>query len=372
MAQITGFNQRGRATQELRAEGFAIAHPSLLLNSRVMLVNTLTGKEIEATVVGRILASADRIADLSFDAWQELGLHAGSEIRIHTNPPVRPRPVAAAPPPVEPVPETPAVPPPVQVQYITAPAAPDPEILRRLAALELWVSQNTYDPEVIDTLLALAAGDAHYSPDPQIITRLRALETWVVLHSPDPEVMNRLMALEAREQPYVPQNTDPQIIERLAALELWVTQQGVDPEVLRRLAALEARPEVQEVREVREVVHVQHAAPPPAPPPSAPVVLHVHPQVTQHVPYFVAMPRVIPGLPDPNTGRIYRLQVGSFSTQQTAERVSRLVSSLGFNVAQEWTGAMHRVLATDVPAALVSSAVQRLGLIGIEQVWVRE
>ena len=349
MAQITGFNQRGRATQELRAEGFAIAHPSLLLNSKVMLVNTLTGKEIEANVVGRILASPDRIADLSFDAWQELGLHAGSEIRIHTNPPVRPRLAAAPPPPAEPVPET--------------PPPPDPEILGRLAALELWVSQHTHDPEDIDTL---------YSPDPQIITRLRALETWVVLHSPDPEVMTRLMALEAREQPHEPQNTDPQIIERLDALELWVTQHGVDPEVLIRLSALEARPEVQEVREVREVVHVQHAAPPPAPPPSAPVVLHVHPQVTQHVPYFVAMPRVIPGLPDPNTGKIYRLQIGSFSTQLTADRVSRLVGSLGFNVAQEWTGAMHRVLATDVPAALVSSAVQRLGLIGIEQVWVRE
>jgi cell division protein FtsN len=245
-----------------------------------------------------------------------LKLSDDSEIRIYTSPLVLPRPIVAISPQAEPVPEATSLP----VQDAT---------------------------------------------DPEIITRLRALETWVVLHSPDPEVMNRLMALEAREQPHVPQSNDPQIIERLAALETMVTQYRPDPEITARLAALEARPEAQEMAGIREIVNIQ---------PVAPVVLHVHPhpQVTQHVPHFVVTPRVIPGLPDPNNGRTYRLQVGAFSARQSADRVSQLVSSLGFTVAQEWTGTMHRVLATDVPAALVSSAVQRLGLIGIEQVWVRE
>ena len=291
MAQITGFNQRGIATQELRAEGFAIAHPSLLLNSSAMVVNTLTGKEIEVTVVGRIPASPDRIADLSHDAWQELGLNIGTEIRIHTNPPVRPRPIAAVSPQVEPVLEHPVVP-------------------------------------------------ARYHTDPIVLDRLAALENWITLH-----------------------NLDPDFVERLRVLAYEDASYRSDPEVMARLEALEARPEVQEIREVREVVNLQ---------PPAPVVLHVHPQMTQYVPFFVATPQVIPGLPDPNTGRIYRLQVGAFSTRQTADRIARLVGSLGFNVAQEWSGTMYRVLATDVPAVLVSSAIQRLGIIGIEQVWVRE
>jgi len=77
-------------------------------------------------------------------------------------------------------------------------------------------------------------------------------------------------------------------------------------------------------------------------------------------------------MPDPASGRIYRLQVGAFSTREAADRVARMVGAAGFNVTQEWTGAMYRVLATGVPAAMVSPAVQRLGAIGIEQIWVRD
>ena len=65
MAQITYFNQHGRVAQELSAEGFAIAHPFLPLNARVMLANTVTGEEITVTVVGRIAPSLDYIASLS-------------------------------------------------------------------------------------------------------------------------------------------------------------------------------------------------------------------------------------------------------------------------------------------------------------------
>jgi hypothetical protein len=43
----------------------------------------------------------------------------------------------------------------------------------------------------------------------------------------------------------------------------------------------------------------------------------------------------------------------------------------GFNVIGEQYGSMHRVLATDIPSAMVTQAVQRLGAIGIRQVWVR-
>jgi hypothetical protein len=304
MAQITGFNQRGIATQELRAVGFAVAHPSLPLNSSVMVANILTGKEVEATVVGQIQASPNHIADLSIGVWQELELYIGAEIRIYTRLPVRPRPA------VEPI-----------VESIIEPAA------------EPVVAAGTKAETVPEPFIVLFQDIA----DPVVLERLAALEDWVELHDFDPDFIERLWALVHEEAPPRP-----------------------DPEIMARLEALEARPEIPEVQ---EPVNVQ---------PAAPVVLHVHPQVTQYVPFFVATPQVIPGLPDPNSGRIYRLQVGAFSSQQTADRISHLVSSVGFNVIQEKSGVMYRVLATDVPALMVSSAVQRLGIIGIEQVWVRE
>jgi cell division septation protein DedD len=116
--------------------------------------------------------------------------------------------------------------------------------------------------------------------------------------------------------------------------------------------------------EVREPVQTQ---------PSAPPVYHIHPQIVQQpAPVPVTQPRVIPGIPDPNNGRIYRLQVGAFSSPETATIIARQVGSAGFNVVMELSGSMYRVLATDVPAFMVSSAIQRLGVIGINQVWIRE
>ncbi|MDR0448598.1 MAG: SUMF1/EgtB/PvdO family nonheme iron enzyme [Treponema sp.] len=83
-AQVRNFSQRGRATQELQDNRFVIAHPSLPLNYKVMVENTTTGNSIEVIVIGRILASTDRIADLSAAVWQRLGLSPGTDIRIFT------------------------------------------------------------------------------------------------------------------------------------------------------------------------------------------------------------------------------------------------------------------------------------------------
>src|SRR5215469_9774152 len=82
MAQMIGFNQRGKATQELSADGLSIAHPSLPINSKVQVINTRNGKQIEATVSGRVPASAARIADLSVGAWEALELGSDTEIII--------------------------------------------------------------------------------------------------------------------------------------------------------------------------------------------------------------------------------------------------------------------------------------------------
>jgi hypothetical protein len=433
MAQITDFSQRGRATQELRAVGYGIAHPSLPLNSRVMVANTLTGKEVEVTVVGRIPASPQRIADLSPDAWQELGLNPGAEIRIFTNSPVRPRPVANTTP-VVPVqidtnidtnpdiirrlaaleawvahytPEPGFIERLIILANMEMPPSPDPEIMDRLAVLEYWMMYSSPypDPEIMEKLLLLSYGETFFTSDPEVWERLIALEDWVTLHSPDPDFLDRLKILAAMEMPPGPDpeimerltaleygqiyGTDPEIIQRLKALEAWVelhnpypdfmerlmaledwvsqyrpdsgiverlialegwvSQYRPDPEIMERLAALEARQGT-----------VELAGPQPAP------------ALTHNVPVHVTIPRVIPGIPDPHSGKVFRLQVGAFSTLEAADRLARLVSSAGFNVVREQSGSMFRVLATNVPAALIHQAIQRLGVIGINQVWVRE
>jgi cell division protein FtsN len=82
--------------------------------------------------------------------------------------------------------------------------------------------------------------------------------------------------------------------------------------------------------------------------------------------------QVIPGLPDPNSNKIYRLQVGSFSAPDAADRTAQIIQSAGFDVAQEFNGTYYRVLVVGIPAASVYPAAQRLGAMGIGQIWVRE
>jgi basic membrane lipoprotein Med (substrate-binding protein (PBP1-ABC) superfamily) len=81
---------------------------------------------------------------------------------------------------------------------------------------------------------------------------------------------------------------------------------------------------------------------------------------------------IIPGYPNPNNGKIYRLQVGSFSSPEAAAKVAQLVKDAGFDVAQELSDYNYRVLVTGIPASAVYPAMQRLGAIGIGQIWVRE
>jgi cell division septation protein DedD len=77
-------------------------------------------------------------------------------------------------------------------------------------------------------------------------------------------------------------------------------------------------------------------------------------------------------MPDPSTNKVYRLQIGAFSTRDAANNAAQSVSSLGFQTAVEQSGQLYRVLALNVPAATVQYAAQRLASTGIKEIWVRE
>ena len=82
-------------------------------------------------------------------------------------------------------------------------------------------------------------------------------------------------------------------------------------------------------------------------------------------------------MPDPSSNKVYRLQVGAYSTPEAADRIARQVASLGFQVMQEMafvekSGMVYRVLAVNVPAGMVQYAALRLASTGIKEIWVRE
>jgi len=82
--------------------------------------------------------------------------------------------------------------------------------------------------------------------------------------------------------------------------------------------------------------------------------------------------QVFPGLPDPNSGKIYHLQVGAFSTAEGAAMTAQIVKNAGFYVGGDVSGGAYRVLVVNIPASVVHLAVQRLAALGIQQIWVRE
>jgi rare lipoprotein A (peptidoglycan hydrolase) len=79
----SAFPRQGKATHKMEGNGLIAAHENLRIGTKIMVTNTITGKEIEVTITGRTIQSFDRIIDLSSDAWQELELHDDIPVRIN-------------------------------------------------------------------------------------------------------------------------------------------------------------------------------------------------------------------------------------------------------------------------------------------------
>ena len=105
--------------------------------------------------------------------------------------------------------------------------------------------------------------------------------------------------------------------------------------------------------------------PPQTPPPAASQPQPPRSQMAGNV-------TVSPGLPDPNSNKRYRLQCGAFTDQNAAAHTFRSLQDAGFSPIYEHSQNFFRVIIADIPASSVASTVQRLGAIGIRQVWVRE
>jgi hypothetical protein len=142
-----GQSQTGEASYNASKSGFTISHSSMSFGTRVRVINLMNNGEVTATVDGRIPAGDPRVADISREAGDAIGMARTGYTRVRieqivpresaapapvVEPPV-PAPPVQAPPPPAPVPPPPApqqpreeiiqVVTPSQVQYIPAPAA---------------------------------------------------------------------------------------------------------------------------------------------------------------------------------------------------------------------------------------------------------
>jgi hypothetical protein len=66
--------QSGNASYNPSKPGFFISHPSISFNGRVRITNLRNNRSVEAVVNGRIPISSERIADISQDAGDALGM----------------------------------------------------------------------------------------------------------------------------------------------------------------------------------------------------------------------------------------------------------------------------------------------------------
>ena len=371
VAQVVELNQRGRATQELKAEGFYIAHPKLPIYSKIWVENTRTGKQIEATVSDRIPASSDRIADLSYSVWRELGLTANSEIRIFTPPVVRQRPQS---PPVQI-----AEPEPIKEPlYIT-----DPEVMAMLANLENKVDRYPSGEELIDRFIEITKSEMPQPEkydDSEIKAMLANLENKVDRYPSDEELLSKLIAMIKSEIPQPEKYDDSEIKTMLEGMEAREKEREAavleavaleaaareSADTARDVAIREAAAREAIIREAaaREAALAQEAAAREA------ALAQEAAKTTPPAP--VLNPRIVPGFPDPNSGKNYRMQLGAFSSSEAANSVARLVGSVGFDVILEEENRVYRVLAINIPANMVYPATQRLALLGIQQIWIRE
>ncbi|MDR1565721.1 MAG: septal ring lytic transglycosylase RlpA family protein [Treponema sp.] len=67
--------QTGNASYNPSKTGLTISHSSLSFNTRVRVTNLLNNRSVEAVVNGRIAISSERIADISGEAGDALGMN---------------------------------------------------------------------------------------------------------------------------------------------------------------------------------------------------------------------------------------------------------------------------------------------------------
>ena len=338
------FIQKGIATQEMGYRGMTAAHPSLPIGSKPMVKNLYNDKEIEVTIAGRIQPSADRIIDLSYEAAEAIGIQTSGAVTLYFAQIVQPSqslpllaqaapPPEQPPPPVQPTPppEQPA-PPPVQPEPPPEQPAPPP--------VQPAPSATQSVPQVVQSV-------------PQVVQSVPQ----VVQSVPPP-----VQPAPPPEQPAPPpaQPVPPSVQFILPSIQFVLPPvQPAPPPVQSAPPPVQPAP-----RPVQPAPRPIQPTPPPAAPPSV--------QPSRQEPAGTVSVRILPGLPAPNNGKVYRLQVGAYSSVDNAAVAAQLIKDAGFDSIQEQYGTLYRVSAVGIASKDVYNAAQLLGAKGFNEIWLRE
>ena len=354
-AQKAGISQRGRATQELRESGFSIAHPSLPINTKILITNAATGKETEATVIKRISASGNRIADLSREVWQELRLGPYTEIIISTPPDLRSRPAA-------------------QVSFSEIPQIES--VLSPATTTFTFPHDSLIIPE--DERETQTLNDPHGTTINNSIYNL-VYNFYFLLLDRKPGNGEWCKFGGNRVSPMYTPLSPVSSINYYLLRQMREAREAKLAKEMRETGEVELAGEAGETAyQVQPVASLPQSHPVPAFQEKDPEPLDIRTenQIQQTAansqPALMRNIEVIPGLPDPGSNNIYRLQVGAFTVQASAARTAQLLRREGFNAVMEKYGSFYRVLAAQVPASMVHSTIQKLGSIGFNQVWLRK
>ena len=307
-------HQIGTATQEMKTEGMSAAHSRIPIGSKAKITNPANGLEIEVTITGQIPESSQRIIDLSPSAARALDLGSGGPVMVVS----------------------------LSSQVPQDPAAQSSEVDVQMGKQPFNITINNY---IINPDKLAPPENNQENPVQKEQTGYNARTEPEISRYP-PESPNM-----AAESPVSPVAALPAALPAAQPPTQPAAQPLTQPEVSSSAQAA-AQPADQ----------AQPAVQPPAQPAKPP--LFTAPPVYD--------PQIIPGLPNPNTNKVYRLMVGTYPGVDSAFPVCRQLQAAGFDVDQEQAGDMCRVFAKGIPASRVYYAAKRLGAIGFSQIWIQE
>ena len=313
-SQLGVFTQRGRATREMSTPGFAAAHNNIPLNSIVKVTNSITGKEIEVTIVGRILMSSNRIIDLSYDAWYALDLTEDIIVVINYTP------VIHVP---EPAPDLAAIAADAEAKAVASQAAAQAAAIIIAAQAEAQAQADA----ILAASRAAAVSEAEAILAAANFEAARAEAARAEAARAEAAKAEAARAEAARAEAARAAASQSQIIPRERRTVFPVDISEWDEEFLEWLIALTVKP--QDIR-------------------------------------------VIPELPAPDSGLSYRLHVGSYTQKRNADRAERLLNAMGFTAGREIFNEFTRVYIVNISAKEMFSVIQRLGAVGFRTIWIRE
>jgi rare lipoprotein A len=332
--------------------------------TRLRVTNLNNQKEVYVTVTDRIQNSANRILDISQEAASLLGMNRRGTTPIRL---VVIRGLMAEPPPPNQTaagnfPDDSAAPYDAPVPEITAvPFSPDYGDDEEYAGIETYADNyDNYDSYNDDIQPAVTASvETPTSPPPPVRT------------FPQQPTPSKSQTAPAAQPPAA--GSGDQVLLKKLVVVINGREQIIDiPDgVYIPLPGAGQAPSTPYTPPTQSY--------PPPPPSRPPVSSQYSPPPSRTMPApppqgqaADSVIKIIPKLPDPNSGKVYRVQVAAFARAALAQVCFERLKAVGFSPAYEKSGSLYRVVLSGIRAADVSYVAQRLTSAGFTEAWIRE